>query len=187
MILPRQFWDKYRECTVYVRISVAAGELVGAVLEAIKALVSKAAVKQAAPNEDDQAASVKSSVFDLSVKRLWFPDDLDVPDSLREATAGGMRVVKEPRDEGEAVTVALALAVPKFVFKEELQEDFVETVRKACGGRAVKIDDVAAKPFDFRGGGPSPPPPLPSNWYLFCRFVGPSDSPRSRAAPSTYT
>jgi hypothetical protein len=151
MILPRQFWDTYAECIVEVRIhavemgmgeSAESNESVQSVLAAVKVLLRKAT--------DQPAGSAKGKVFDISVELVQLPAN-SVPESLREATASGIRVVREPQAAGEFVSMSLALPVTKFRFEEELQKDFVKALGEACG-KHVDIVSVADKPQSFRGG-----------------------------------
>ncbi len=85
---------------------------------------------------------------------------------LCEVSAKGIRVASQPqlREEGLRGLVSLALAVPetKAAFEQRLSEPLRQTLGAACGGRAVDITRVAAKPRGFRGGGSHPRPPAPT-------------------------
>ena len=105
---------------------------------------------------DPPSGSGAVAAYDINAKYLRLPDGR-VSDGLREVASRGIRVVREPHEEGPTA-VALALAVPeaKLAFEQRLSEPLRQALSAACDGRAVTIVKVAAKPHAFRGGGARP-------------------------------
>jgi hypothetical protein len=139
MILPRQFWEHYPECQVTFTVAVNGAAV--AVLEKLKGNAN------AQPEETQNQAAI----FDVSTQYLLIglPDASGEPQSRQ-----GVRVVKEARLEGEVVRMSVALPFAKGHFVEKLEAYFPKAVSELCGGgQDVRIEAVADKPKDFRGGG----------------------------------
>jgi hypothetical protein len=137
MILPRQFWEHYPECQV--TFSVAVNGAAVAVLEKLKG--------NAKPTETPNQVAI----LDVSTQYLLIglPEAPGEPQSLQS-----VRVVKEARLEGEVVRMSVALPFAKNHFVEKLEAFFPKAIRELCGGgQDVRIEAVADKPKDFRGGG----------------------------------
>jgi hypothetical protein len=84
---------------------------------------------------------------------VYLPIKLPVQ-PVKPQTSKGVRVVKEARQDGEVIRMSVALPFAKGYFMEKLQTFFQTAVRELCGGgNDVKIEAVADKPEDFRGGG----------------------------------
>ena len=144
MILPRQFWDRYDECTVAVVILAHDKEAAASAVEAVERLLEK----------PSNAAPRASPAYDLDVQYLRLPAPID-DDALRAAADTGIRVASAPRQQESPASAALALAVPleKLAFEARLSEALKAALSAACGGRAVVFERVAAKPQGFCGGG----------------------------------
>jgi hypothetical protein len=139
MILPRQFWEHYPECQVTFTVAVNGAAAV--VLEKLKGNAN------AKPKETPNHAAI----FDVSAQYILIglPDASGEPQSRQ-----GVRVVKEAKLEGEVVRMSVALPFAKGYFVEKLEAYFQDAIRELCGwGQDVRIDAVADKPKDFRGGG----------------------------------
>jgi hypothetical protein len=184
MILPRQFWEHYPECQVTFTIAAVNCAVADVLkkLEGTKRITQRS--NEAADKDEvsqdgheagadlqgngsssfegvrreadaqQQPAEVTGkarSIFDVST--VYLPINLPVqPD--KSQTSKGVRVVKEARQDGEAIRMSVALPIAKGYFMEELQLRFQTAVRELCGGGIdVKIETVADKPEDFRGGG----------------------------------
>jgi hypothetical protein len=139
MILPRQFWEHYPECQV--TFSVAVNGAAATVLDKLKG-DANAKLKET-PNQ--------VAIFDVSAQYLL----IGLQEASGESQSGqGVRVVKEARLEGEVVRMSVALPFAKGYFVEKLEAFFQKAIRKLCGGgQDVRIEAVADKPKDFRGGG----------------------------------
>jgi hypothetical protein len=144
MILPRQFWDRYDECTVAVVILAHDKEAAVSAVEAVECLLEKRS----------NAAPRASPAYDLDVQYLRLPAPID-DDALRAAADTGIRVASAPRQQESPASAALALAVPleKLAFEARLSKALKAALSVACGGRAVVFERVAAKPQGFCGGG----------------------------------
>jgi hypothetical protein len=183
MILPRQFWEHYPECQVTFTIAAANSAAADVLkkLEGTDRSThySNEEVGKDGVSQDDREAgadpqgnrsssseSVRSeadaqqpaevtgrarSIFDVST--VYLPIKLPVQ-PVKSQTSKGVRVVKEARQEGEVIRMSVALPFAKGYFMEKLQTFFQTAVRELCGGgNDVKIEAVADKPEDFRGGG----------------------------------
>jgi hypothetical protein len=180
MILPRQFWEHYPECQV--TFTVAVNGAAPTVLEKLKgsktpnqtetpnqaagkdSVGDSEAGKGYAPGFPErgsaradkqektaEAAGTARAIFDVSAQYLPIdlPEDCGEPQSRQ-----GVRVVKEARQEGEVVRMSVTLPFAKGFFVEKLEAYFQKAIRKLCGGgQDVRIEAVADKPKDFRGGG----------------------------------
>ena len=153
MILPRQFWDTYHECIVTLRVRAGPGEAAESVLDAVRRLLFK---------PEPSPAQRASPAYDIDAEYLQLPPPIH-DEALRAAAAKGIRVAGPPHREGPAAA-ALSLAVPeeKSAFEDRLAAPLRLALGAACGGRAVDITRVAAKPRGFRGGGSHPRPPAPT-------------------------
>ena len=144
MILPKQFWEPYFECQITFAISVSqsAADAVLAKLRARATAVSHAG----------------GAVYDAKAEYLRLTDaDSECGESseeLAEIAKMGLRVVQEATYDGEAVRMSVALRLSKDDFQGRYEETFLAAVRARCGGEgAVRVEEVADKPNDFRGGG----------------------------------
>jgi hypothetical protein len=137
MILPRQFWEHYPECQV--TFTVAFNGAAATVLDKLK---GKANAK----------THNKAAIFDVSAQYLLIER---LPEAFGEPQfRQGVRVVSEAKQEGEVVRMSVALPFAKGHFLEKLAADFQKAIRELCGGEQdVRIEAVADKPKDFRGGG----------------------------------
>jgi hypothetical protein len=180
MILPRQFWEHYPECQV--TFTVAVNGAATTVLEKLKGYANtklsenpnQAAGKDSvggneagkgyAPGSPEsgstradaqaqtaEAAGTARAIFDVSAQYL----PIELPEASRQPQSRqGVRVVKEARQEGEVVRMSVALPFAKGYFVEKLEACFQKSIRELCGGgQDVRIEAVADKPKDFRGGG----------------------------------
>jgi hypothetical protein len=178
MILPRQFWEHYPECQV--TFTVAVNDDAATVLEKLKGNAS--AKLRENPNEEAgkdsvggseagkgcvlsspgndrsgadaqkrtvDASSKARAVFDFSAQYL----PMKLPEACSEPQSRqGVRVVKEAKLEGEVIRMSVALPFAKRYFVK-LEIYFKNALRKLCGCQDVRIEAVADKPEDFRGGG----------------------------------
>jgi hypothetical protein len=184
MVLPRQFWDAYDECTVVVALATRqGGQDAQLALDAVQTLLKK-------PSESASGAA-EAKAYDIDTVFLQLA--VTVPSApaapragrlsqlthqsstlrsaldkvgrrptcaLRSAVDKGIRVARPPRVAGpSAVELALSLPVSKFHFEQHISEAFQQALSAACHHRAVKILRVADKPRAFRGGGKPPLPP----------------------------
>jgi hypothetical protein len=104
-----------------------------------------------AQQQPAEATGKAGSIFDVST--VYLPIKLPVQPG-KSQTSKGVRVVKEAKQDGEVIRMSVALPFAKGYFMEELQRCFQTAVRELCGGgNDVKIEAVADKPENFRGGG----------------------------------
>ena len=76
----------------------------------------------------------------------------------------GVRVVKFPRGVRGTMRLVLALPLSGFDLTDDIKEALVAAVVAACGGGVVvRVEEVANKPREFKGGGDPAPPHLQSN------------------------
>ena len=168
MILPRQFWDVYEECIVAFKICAKENDKAKSAMDAVQRNLIKS-------SESAKAYDINTQYLNLPL-----PDTDEIPEALRKE---GIRVASPPC-EASSSTVSLALAVPvtKFYFKQHLSAAFKQALSALCEDCSVDIIDVAAKPSGFCGGGALPPthplfqPSLginsaPLSWNLFV-FAG---------------
>jgi hypothetical protein len=170
MILPRQFWELYPECQVTFTVKAEKSSAVD-VLNQLKGTSLALSPKQPAQEGTgncgqsaeagvdlqqltaDREVKDKANVYDVSTEYL----PLELPEKIREARLElpkGVRVVKEARREGNMVRMSVAVPIGKNEFKERHEKEFLEAVRAFCGcGHEVRVEAVADKPKDFRGGG----------------------------------
>ena len=95
----------------------------------------------------------------LPVEKADVQEETAQAAGLIEIATKGVRVVREARQDGEVMRMSVALPVSKDAFEKWFKGPFEEAVRALCGGRGeVRIEEVADKPEDFRGGGEWPLP-----------------------------
>jgi hypothetical protein len=137
MILPRQFWEHYSECQV--TFTVAVNGTAATVLEKLKG--------NAKPKETPN----QTAIFDVSAQYLL----IELPQAFGESQSRkGVRVVKEAKQDDKVVRMSVALPFAKGHFVEKLEAYFQKAIGELCGGgQDVRIEAVADKPVDLRGGG----------------------------------
>jgi hypothetical protein len=160
MILPRQFWDAYDECTVFVVVHrQASGETAEAAMDDIQRLLFKLSERPWRKGQGQGLIAAVAAAYDMDTQYLQLPL-AGLPDAMLDVVAKGIRIAipPQPRDKGlGGVSLALALPVTKVAFEERLFEPLRQALGVACSGRALDITHVAAKPRAFRGGGSHPP------------------------------
>ncbi len=139
MILPRQFWDFFDECQITFTIHSSRLEA-----QSVVAVLEKRIRKASADAPREEGPARKRSAYDISSEFL----QLAVPILTEE-----IRVVKAPRAEEGGVVMAVAMPVSKRDFEQQVEAAFKGALRDVCGDRTVTVENVAAKPSDFRGGG----------------------------------
>ncbi len=153
MVLPRQFWDAYDECTVLILFTPKAGNEAQSALKAVRNLLK---------NKLPTSGAAQAEAYDIDTEYLWLPRLLDPDSALRSAMVKGIRVARPPRVVGSTtVELALSFLETKVNFEQQLREAFKGALSAACGDHYVQIIQVADKPHAFRGGGPLLPPPPP--------------------------
>jgi hypothetical protein len=162
MILPRQFWEEFDECQVSVVISAPSKAGAVEIVRKIKAATSAATSTSATTTTATAVESnVKTSAFELGINYLHLIDMKDEAAAL--VTGKQIRMVKGPyvAGGGESVnTVRMTVAFPisKFEF-DSMRKEFEAALIAACGGGvALKVEEIANKPCDFKGGGAPPTP-----------------------------
>jgi hypothetical protein len=174
MILPRQFWEEFDEC--YVTLAVHAVEAAAVSSEGIRQLLAQLC-----------EAKAKATAFGVGIKYL---DLKGKAANLSEVgKTGGIRVVKAPfiASCGQGtVLMVVALPLSQFDLTDSMCAELEAAVIAACGGGVtVGVEQIANKPFDFKGGGTSIPSLTthPSPRYLRCRPWVNAD-PRRECGPS---
>ena len=149
MVLPKQFWKDYVECHVSFTVAISQGEDLGALMTKLKDSIYRAA----GSGTDAYEKNIDYLRLGLPVEKADV-QGVTAPPDLIEIAAKGVRVVKEARQDGEVIRMSVALPISKDDLKWKYKEHFLAAVRALCGGRGeVRIDEVADKPEDFRGGG----------------------------------
>ncbi len=182
MILPRNFWEDYDECQATLSISAVSADLLTR-QDLVKVLKDRCTapaattvpVATAAAELGDSTAAAaargdKASAFDLGI--IYLPLVLDPGGEAAErllAGKPGIRVVKGPCAAGGGsggLQLVVALPLSELDLTDSLKEELVAAVVVACGGGVlVRVEQVANKPKDFKGGGdPATPPPLESRY-----------------------
>jgi hypothetical protein len=153
MILPRQFWERYPECQVTFSIVPATCSALKPNQDALEVVVEKL---------NDSLCNFKDIQDDLSEKcsGLYAADisttylRLQLPACLQGKSLKFARVVRKAKHDGDLVLMSVTISTSKENFTSNLQKSFQEMVMKLCGiDWEVKIEEVAEKPEDFRGGG----------------------------------
>ncbi len=137
MILPRQFWDFFDECQITFTIHTGLLEA-ESVVKVLKRQIRKAST------EHEGGSASKRRAYDISSEFLQLAEPI---------MAEGIRVVKAPRAEAKGVLMVVAMPISKHDFEERVEAAFKGALREVCGGHTVTVENVAAKPSDFRGGG----------------------------------
>ena len=103
---------------------------------------------------------LEGSAFDVGSTHLRLDLEGEAAKRLLAGKPGqGVRVVKAP--SGAAMQLKLALPLSEYDLTDEVKEALVQAVIAACGdGVEVKVEEVANKPREFKGGGD---PPLPKH------------------------
>jgi hypothetical protein len=144
MILPRQFWDKFEECQVTVRIEIERSghpELMNVLQNRI--------ISGGKLQEEGRA---DHTIYDIGGNFLVLPTL-----NMSAKGSGLIRMVKEPHAVGEAVIFLLRFPVSKYDFEDDLRNQFIADLQQICGKNCtVVIEEVINKPVDFRGGGTQP-------------------------------
>jgi hypothetical protein len=176
MILPRSFWEDFAECQATLVISPAVSadpaskDLVQQLKRLCAAPVPPAAAAVPPGDPSAAAAAAAASAFDLGSTYL----KLNLGgDAAKKLLAGnpGVRVVKGPAAAGEGggARVVVALPLSEFDLTDSLKADLVAAVVAALGGGVlVRVEEVANKPRDFKGGGDVPPPSTIVNHTMVC-------------------
>ena len=153
LILPRQFWEEFDECQATLVLSpTTVSTTCEEITQHIKGRSSACATAAVAPAAKTPAFELGSSFLQLDLKG----------EAAAKLGAGrGVRVVKPPSPWRQgAVRMVVALPISQFDFTQSMQEEFKAALIAACGGGiAVRVEEIANKPYDFRGGGISPLPP----------------------------
>jgi hypothetical protein len=166
MNLPRQFWEHSPECQVTFTIA-AVSDAASAVLEKLKGTAEakplqslrQAAAEDKAPLHGHTAEANShpnlKTIFVASASTEYLPLELAVESGVIRSRLG-VRVVKKAKQEAGVVRMSVAVPLSKGHFMKVLEANFKKAIIELCGGEhEVKIEAVADKPADFRGGGAS--------------------------------
>ncbi len=147
MILPRQFWDRYDECQVTVRMEVGRSAIPDLLKTIQKKITSGVELQESGKND--------IKVYDIGNK--FFQIHLPALNKVLQGN-GLIRVVKEPYESGEAALIILGFPMSKHMFEDYLLDHFVAAIRRQICKKECEIEvvEVANKPYDFRGGGTQP-------------------------------
>jgi hypothetical protein len=155
MILPRQFWEHYPECQVTFSVVPVNGS-------DLKPKRDPSAVNAVVQQLNGSLCSYEDIQGDLSEKRSdFYAADmstnylrLQLASRSEEKTLNFARVVRKAKCDGDLILMSVAISSSKENFTETLEETFTEMVTKLCGiDCKVKVEEVADKPAEFRGGG----------------------------------
>jgi hypothetical protein len=152
MIMPRQFWERYPECQVtfsIVPVTCSALKPNQDALEVVEKLNgSLCSFKDVQDDSSEKCSGLYAADISTTYLRL------QPPTSLQGKSLKFARVVRKARHDGDIVLMSVAISTSKETFTANLQKTFQENVMKLCGiDWEVKIEEVADKPEDFRGGG----------------------------------
>ena len=155
MVLPKQFWKDYLECHVSFTLTIGQGEEAGGVMTKLKDSI----YRSAGSGTDAYEKNIDYLRLGLPVEKADVQEETAQAAGLIEIATKGVRVVREARQDGDVMRMSVALPVSKDAFEKWFKGPFEEAVRALCGGRGeVRIEEVADKPEDFRGGGEWPLP-----------------------------
>jgi hypothetical protein len=169
MILPRNFWEDFEECQATLSISTLS-ESPEAAEEAVQHLkeqyttasVVPAAAPAAAVNGTPKASGTKQGASAFDVGSTYLQLDLQ-GEAAKRLLAGkpGVRVVKAPSSGPGGMQLKVALPLSEFDLTDDVKAALVAAVVAACrGGVMVRVEEIANKPREFKGGGdPAPRAP----------------------------
>jgi hypothetical protein len=141
LILPRQFWEEFDECQVTLVVS------------ATTAATTSDEIRQRIKDRFATTAAISTSVFELGSNFLQL--DLKGETAAKLGAGRGIRVVKPPSTWRQgSVRLVVALPLSQFDLTHSMQEELKAALIAACGGGvAVRVEEIANKPHDFKGGG----------------------------------
>jgi hypothetical protein len=162
MILPRNFWEDFEECQATLAISAASPESADAAVRCLKehcTAAAPAAVTDGSSKAAGTEEGAQASAFDLGSTHLRLNLEGEAAKTLL-AGRPGVRVVKAPSGGPGAMQLKLALPLSGFDLADGIKEELEAAVVASCGGKVVvKVEEIANKPKEFKGGG-DPAPPL---------------------------
>jgi hypothetical protein len=151
MILPRQFWELYSECQIIFTVK-AGRRSAPDILRNLKR-TSTWAEADAQQQGAGAVGRARANAFDVS--NTYLP--LGIPAEMGDARFGlpkCVRVVMEAKLGENLVRMSVAVPFDNEAFKEMHETRFRDAVSAICCGRhEVRVEAVADKPRDFRGGG----------------------------------
>jgi hypothetical protein len=152
MILPRQFWEHYPECQVTFSIVPVICPALNANRD-FSAFVGKLnASLRCYKDIQGELSERRSSFFAANESTRYL--QLLLPTRSEDKPLKFARVVREAKHDGDVVHMTVAISSSKEEFMERLEGRFKETVMALCGiDCKIKIEEVADKPEEFRGGG----------------------------------